>query len=83
MKKERIRLMHSCRRCFTLDMVKPQHDRWFCSCQIQWLTSHCCLQEYTVKPDIYNFSILLAPLKGNAEEAGNAAAELWLQGKTS
>ena len=50
-------------------------------CQVQQFTSLCCLQEYTIKPDIYNFSILLAPLKGNAEKAGDAAAELWLQRK--
>lgn len=40
------------------------------------------LQEYTVKPDVYSFGILLSPVQGGSSDGirpGDAAADLWLR----
>ena len=35
------------------------------------------LQEYTVKPEVYNFGILLAPVGASGQPVKEAVADLW------
>ena len=49
----------------------------------QCVDEFLCVQPYTVKPEVYNFGILLSPLEPSEEGPKASASQLWLQHRTA